>query len=81
MTTRCILTRQNRNQQPTPVDVSFGLKWGGGIRIDSVELQGREVLKFLGQGFREEIEEQIQDSLQESEETIQEGWIYNLGEW
>ena len=81
MTTRCILQRKHRNQPPAHVDVGFGLEWGGKIRIDSVEFQGREVLKFLGQGFRQEIEEQVQDSLQESEETVQEGWIYNLGEW
>ena len=81
MTARCILTRQNRNQQPTAVDVSFGLVWGGGIRIDSVMLQNREILKHLGQGYQEEIREQIQDSLQESQEEVTEGWIYNLGEW
>lgn len=81
MNAKCILARQNRNQPPTTVDVSFGLEWGGKIRIDSVELQGREVLRFLGRGFRQEIEDQIQDSLQESEETVQEGWIYHLGEW
>lgn len=81
MTTRCILQRQHRNQPPTTVDVLFGLEWGGEIRIDSVEFQGREVLKFLGQGFRQEILDQIQDSLQESQEEVSEGWIYHLGEW
>lgn len=81
MVAQCILQRQNRNQSPVAVDVAFGLEWGGKIRLDSVELQGREVLRFLGQGFRDEIKDQIQDSLQESEETVQEGWIYNLGEW
>ena len=81
MTARCILTRQNQNQPPTLVDVSFGLVWGGGIRIDKIWLCDREITKYLGDGYKEGIKEQIQDSLQESEEEVSEGWIYNLGEW
>lgn len=75
-----VLTRQRKAQADTPVNVSYEIVWSG-IKIKSVVMNGKEILKYLNEGYIEEMTDQINLHEEQCLEEVEEGWIYNLGEW